>query len=865
MEIACARNPWTGKGTAKEDKQKSQAAEKNKPPATSGNNSSAQQFKKVDISTLLLLTRSHEYQRARSAAFLETLDVLRPQCLSLSESILQFNSLTQLTDLRAFSNSIIAQMQAAQLSKKPTLQLSLLVDACLSRMAQLCTYDTTSTDSKTIVRLDPARLEDVACPLNIPDLHPLFLRVVVSRGVSTAGMPMAHIFWKILPCGSAARTTNNIIKDYASASPFLMSTVNKMMICSLVGNYEHSQTRLSINAREHVYTWFTSPATDQGFAGYVGRQQLLDDCPKVYVFALRDYLIHLLEDNPVLRRHFDVRYDYAVFKTITQEGIEWMREYIEKNIALPMGTMVNAPRVEKHAKLIKDLDKFFTKLHAKMLKFQTKPPAVPFFQFAGEIKGSAPVALDRIRHQILAHHKTTATMETEHLNVDHSQDIDDETDEQRRKREEAEQKKEDADIKAHLDLYQTNFTSMAALNKLIKAMELKNNGTTTTTTTKKKDKPMLDDHGIKLTKQGLTLAASKAMYALMGIRSQEIRDHNVALDHFLTNDISSFGALDPVGISEFRRIWAIYLEGKTPSTTLRQHVYRLSKGWPTTWSLIVAAWTARDTHQRTRLFALDYYTIRNQSNALCRRFSVGSIDKVPPTAFRLCVCMGCQSVKSWVKDPHEATSKETYSYGLKDVSVDLYTDQAFCRSNKSFMHFQCGVQEIMHIGMFGQALEFGGKVYMHCAQKSGGHIGIYDPNHMEFNELGSACYACTLELQKVKLSRAMKEHPYGPSHIHKCFMCPKRITKPANKYVYAKNTILCQKHHSNELLAHLHRVLTLDVMESFLTSESAETKIREAILSQRAKTREDWKPANRAKYDQLRKQARKNSWAKARR
>ena len=181
------------------------------------------------------------------------------------------------------------------------------------------------------------------------------------------------------------------------------------------------------------------------------------------------------------------------------------------------------------------------------------------------------------------------------------------------------------------------------------------------------------------------------------------------------------------------------------------------------------------------------------------------------------------------------------------------------------MHFQCGVQEIMHIGMFGQALEFGGKVYMHCAQKSGGHIGIYDPNHMEFNELGSACYACTLELQKVKLSRAMKEHPYGPSHIHKCFMCPKRITKPANKYVYAKNTILCQKHHSNELLAHLHRVLTLDVMESFLTSESAETKIREAILSQRAKTREDWKPANRAKYDQLRKQARKNSWAKARR
>lgn len=713
---------------------------------------------------------------------------------------------------------------------------SLLTDACLHR---------------DVITRQPARLSDVHCPFNMPELHPMLMRVLVSPSVPTVGIPMAHIIRKLLPRGSAARTFHTVVKPYILKSPLVAMTVNKMLVCSLIGNYPHSQNRMAMKSRKKVYEWFHPQAAKNDlstFAKYVGSYKFMARFHRVYIHLLRDYIIYLLEDDPVARKHFDAKYDYKSFKAITQSAVEWIRKYIEDN----------HDDMEPGPKLNIAFDTELNRIHARMLRIQTRAKQPPFFQFLGQIRGHAPIRIDRIHRQIDDSDIKVKIEPIDHT-YDDADDIENETEQQREKREQAQEENEANHDDAMLDIIESG----GSIEKLIAALTLENTEESHDSKRAKKVKPDAprNRRDVRLTKQGLPLAASRFVYELMRKYHGPVDD---ILRVFLKDNAILLGA-DANAITELHRIWQVYSEERTPSSTIRDQLYHFSNAFPYTWAMICTAWTAYNAAVGMKLYRLDYNTMRNQLNAICARFNcVGHPEQVPPAAFKMSICLGCQTPKSWVKDPLRATSKETYSFGLKDSSIDLYTGKAYCRSSKSCGPYKCGVQEIMHINLLGHVLPYRGRLYAFCPQPEGGHLAVLNPAHSKSNEFTLSCYACTLEQERVALTKAVTDHPYGPKAINKCVVCDKRAVKLANKFVYAEGVVMCQKCNKDSVLQHLTRTLPLDVIENRMISEEAAKKIREAILKHRKDVKENWKGHNKAKNQAALKHAKKIQWAKSR-
>jgi hypothetical protein len=811
VDLARAPNPWTGKGVKRKKKE-----EKKK-----------DYIKRVDVSTLLLLTQSTRQQQLdRQIAFLATLAPLRIQCLSNKHLSLE-QAISAVNSKEIDFKQLSVQMA---IKCKHALNWSLFTDACLHR------------DSV-------ARLSDVHHPINIPDLHSVLMRVLVSPSIPAgATMPMAHLFRKLLPRGSAARTSQNVTKRYMQKSPLMASTINKMIVCSIVGNYPHSRNRLDMDSRAKVYEWFDPKASKNEnasvFAKYVCTYKLLSKFPRFYTYLMRDHLVYLLEDDDIARKHFNAKYDYTSFKTITQSAVEYIRRYVETQPVIPGD------------KLRSDWTSEFGRFHNRMLRVQTKPKQLPFFQFLGETRGQAPIRLDRI-HRRIDDLDVKVKIEPSEVNNDNYEDGEDEGEEDDHDRQEKEAKEEDAllDIAAETDII--------SIGKLMAALSVGEMGESIDSKRAKRVKPNApkNKRGIQLTKQGLPVLASQFVYEYLRRLSGEYNSDKVFFQ-FLKEQMPTLGA-DPAGIDELTRIWQVYSDDRTPNSAIREKIYHFSNVFPFTWALVCAGWAARNFTSGIKLYKLDYSTTRNQIKALCNRFNCKQAD-IPPTAFKMSICMGCRTPKTWVKDPNTATNKETYSFGLKETSIDLYTRKSYCRLNKSFMHFNCGIQEIMHVDMLGYVLECRGKLYTHCPQPSGGHIAVINPAHCKANEYTLSCYSCTLEQEHVSLTKTINEHPYGPLAINKCVVCDKRVVKLVNKHVYAKNTIMCQKCHSDALLNHLLRTLPVHIVENRMTSPEAEEAVRVAILKHRSTIKENWKEHNKAKNQAILKQAKKVQWAKSR-
>lgn len=867
MEFARARNPLNGrvcgiKQEKRTNKKKRLAAAA---AVTDGEDADGEQkskrketnvkSKRMDIATMIFLTQSSARHQARLDAMITTLGSLRMECLppnnhnnTIEQDVLFVNTISRVELVK------LRDALAAKLADSAPLCVSILADACLRRM-----------HTTPGAWLPLACVSDCVCAATLPNLVSELMRVFLSSAASFDRRPVEHILRKVLPRGSAARNFNDVFADYTEVSPDMKNMIHRMLICSLVGNYRHSTGHMSMDARVKLYRWFDAEplATADSDEKEAKRQQktrtfmqtsMIHMCPRLFIFVIRDYIIHLLEDNAVLRKHFDAAYDYAAFKTITSAAVTWARQYFETNTR-NQGTLCRRELFAPNPKFKREMATKFERFHGQMLRTQVKAPPVPFFDFLGSLRGQAPVDLVRIRNQIatgLEKAPMAVPLHDADADADDAMVDDDEVDEKKEKkaeaRAEAGEEDEDPDVD-QFTLYE-KFDDIRALTALVGKMAV---APAVAPEAKRRDP-------VKLTKQGLPYESSRAMHEYVGRFSRTSTADQVF--EAVLQVLVYFGA-DPAGVVELRGMWEKYKAGGIASTAWRLEMYRFAKRMPFTWALVVAAWTSRLAHTSVRLFDLDYDTYRNQVDAVCRRLDC-TPDQIPETACRMCVCTACQSPKSWVNDPLRASTKAKYSFGLKDVMVDLYTDKVTCRSAKAFMHLHCGGQELGVVPLLGSVLEYRGKLYMICPQKNGGHMMIFNPAHSTFTERGPACHECTLEIARERHALLRKNHEYGPAHVHKCFVCEKKIAKPANAFVYAKTTIVCQKHNKPELRAFLLRTLDAHIIETRHTDLKSEQAIRTAILALRSQTKDNWADFNTKRNNMLLKQLRKNTWAKSR-
>lgn len=326
--------------------------------------------------------------------------------------------------------------------------------------------------------------------------------------------------------------------------------------------------------------------------------------------------------------------------------------------------------------------------------------------------------------------------------------------------------------------------------------------------------------------------------------------------------LSYFGA-DPEGVHTLGQLWQRYKDGGTTSRSRKEEMLRFSRRFPVTWANVVTAWIARCAHASARIFLLDHSTFAYQVDAVANRFNC-TIKALPDTATSLCICTVCRKVRSLVREPSAASTKQTYVYGLKDVGIDLYTGKVTCRKAKSFMHMQCRTEGLGRVDMTGAVLEYRRKLYMMCPQKNCGHKFQLNPSHAHFNHRGAACPDCTLKLAREAHDRLRKQHPYAVEQGHKCFLCNKRISKARNAFIFARNTLVCSapKHQLKLLTDYVRRHVSWLLLDKRHDSDEAMVAIRQAMLKFKDENKAAWASHNAKRNDAILRQLKKNAWSR---
>lgn len=826
MDLARAKNPMTGKVPGAKGKRKKKTED-------SKEESKSDQ---IDLSTLIYLTQSPTRHTARVSTLTLQLGSLRLHRLNttLQQDLDYINTLTR-SKLIETCNQLDLDIQQQQVN----LTASILLDAALRRLAYVTNGDN-----------DPdwpaAEFEQVPCAATLPDLHSALLRVMVSHTASTARRPLAHLMRKALPRRSAGRLFFRVIPRYIKVSPLVQRTVYGMLMASLIGNYKHSTGHMSLGARTWLRDCFDPQPMTKGKLRETMQNKLMEWCPTLFVFVIRDHMIHILEDDSAARKHFDARYDYNGFKSITTQAIEDVRKYIETNTK-PGGTLT-----EEHAlplvglpQFKKDLHRLLNRMHSRMLRIQAAPAAAPFFQFLGNLRGQVPNRSDLVQQQAELHKQDKVMDES---SDDYAAVEEEEYDEEDDPDKEQEAKEEPDEEEHHYQLIE-NFDDIKSLEKLVDEMDAKDE--------KKAEKPPV----IRLTRQGVSHAHSKAWRGIFA-RVPSHTNADTAFD--LVLKMLSYFGVDPDAPRELKGMWQRYTEGGSTQKHWKAEMTRFSKQYPVTWCNIIAAWIAFCEHTSAHIYKLDWSTSHYQIEALGERFKCGT-RALPDTATSLCLCIVCRKVRSLVREPGEASVKQTYIYGLKDVGVDLFSGRLSCRKSKALMHMQCRTQDLSRVNLLGCVLVYRHRLYMHCPQKKCGHSFQFCAPHAAFSARGPACPNCTLDMIRATHNKLRKEHEFAVERNFKCFLCNKRIAKATNGFIFAKGTVVCAnpKHRHKDLVDYVRTNVPWVVLDKRHEIDSAAQAVRTTMLKLREETRSAWADHNTKKNNAILKQIRKNKWSKS--
>lgn len=824
-------NPMTGKVPgAKKKKRKPQK----KPEEETGD--------QIDLSTLIYYTQSPVRLTDRSHVLCLKLGSLRLNRLltySLIDDLDYINSLTRPKFLET-----IGQLDR-MITTTPNQPASLILDACVRRFVYV------SSDSR-----EPdwpmADLDCVPWVATIHDLHSALLRVMVSQTMTTARRPLAHLIRKCLPRRSAGRKFDSVVTKYMKASKLVETTIYSLLMASLMGHYTHSASHLSLHARLCVHQWFDpTPVNPEDTAQRNRmRENLMKWCPALFVFAVRDHLIHLLDDDPAARKHFDAKYDYGQFRSITLEAIAAVRQYFETNLKAGGTLTADYPvPVVGDPTCKRELCKIFARVHTKMLRIQAAPTSPSLFEFVGCLRGQVANRSALVQKQAEIHLDEKDMLHgLDSLNIEEEDFDDDAMDSDN-----DDDKKDDVpepDVEAHHYRLFEKFDDIKSLDQLIKEIP-----------EPEEKKPEVPQGVVRLTKQGITFVHSRAWHTLMA-RMPPSTSPDTMFEFVL--EVLPFFGVDPQALVELRKIWARYKIGGPTLKAWRAEFTQFSAQYPTTWCNVIGAWVARCAHASAQLFLLDWCTSHYQVEAISSRFKCPK-ESLPDTAASLCVCTVCREIRSLVREPLTASVKQSYTYGLDKVGVNLFSRQVSCRKSKAFMHMQCHTQMPGRVNLLKCVLMYRRKLYLHCPQPNCGHTFRFSAIHCVFSRRGPACPECSLNMIRSTNVTLRKAHPFAVERKLVCFLCNKRISKAANGFIFAKDTIVCAnaKHRLKDLVDYVRANVPWATLTRRHESDIAAQVVRQVMLKLREETRSVWAQHNSRKNNAILRQSKKNKWTRA--
>jgi hypothetical protein len=202
------------------------------------------------------------------------------------------------------------------------------------------------------------RWSEVVHHLSIPNLRGYVQRLPYFSALLSHTEALEYLFGKVLNRKCQTRKFNAVtikrtrfdekqslrirlkgltVKDEAviKKQKELVATLRQLVLCTLLGNYPHSSasSRPKADVRIRLYHLFVEDQSEHNYNWFI---DLIDDCSPLIEYALRDYLVYTLPDNPGLFKYVGPLMQFDKWSGIVNDATARMRRFFSDNLCLPV-------------------------------------------------------------------------------------------------------------------------------------------------------------------------------------------------------------------------------------------------------------------------------------------------------------------------------------------------------------------------------------------------------------------------------------------------------------------------------------------------------------------------------------------------
>lgn len=629
----------------------------------------------------------------------------------------------------------------------------------------------------------------------LADYHGI-VHAVMFRGDIDPLIVREHTIWKLFPRAGMPRRFSQILSDNISHDHVFRREVTEIVVCSLLGNYPHcsKESRADVPMRAVLYGAFM-PVTFHNSIGraqteYLTRMVHGNGTALLPLFAMREHLIFVIDDEHVLRKHARILFQYDEFRTIVIEAMAQVRIYIRSNLE-PGGTMTeDTIETKLHVDAINRI--LSTAYRAVVRHAYRKAKPLPF-ELLKQARGRLPPSLEWGKSRDLKLHYSCGPTSDEKCSATRGRTRIARTNKRKRDKEEEEEEdmgdeEEDDDEKGGgkedktkrrkkkngPDLNEILHSSVDPNIDMDAILQSLNNDNAIPQQQQQQQIDIRDwqptpfisittpppSDSRAITREGIYIEHSLQLCKYI----QQIDPSTPGQQAFelITGFLHVFGA-SKSAITEHIQLATTQHQGQQTLRLWEEKMKMLRDRHPYTYNLIQAAALAWENHVLVRIQPLAHHYIESQTRAIAYRYNIRcetadgipcQPEVLPEQPCCMAFCRICKRIYSVVRRRPPPPKKQTrrpkplQTHGYVDVVVDLTTDDIYCRRGRSCMHERCGDTPLTKINMLGNEVQFKGHTYVLCGQPTCGQIALVHPTQTIYTEYGIACYLCSDKIRK---------------------------------------------------------------------------------------------------------------------
>lgn len=818
-----------------------------------------------------------------------------PNLLSLRNSGKLYTN-GNLTRVVAYLNTV---MEDPEVTSETYHRASIVLDTCLPR-------------AENMEPLEPIHQDALVDYQSI-------VHAVMFRTDTFTSNARYHVVCKLFPRAGMPRRFAPILCDYMNADPGMKREITEIILCSLLGNYTHctKDSRADAPMRQTLYgifmpLTFYHAAVGMNLTDHIVKLVHGGVAPLLSLFAMREYLVFLIDDDPVLRSHAVVLFEYEAFRVIVLKAMADVRVYIRENMR-DGGTMTEATiEMNVHIDALNALLK--TGYEAVVKRTICRKPKPMPFDLIKSARGRLPPALEWGKARALKLHYCCEPTSDEkcsvtrgHTRAKRNRNEEEDDDEQQEEEEEEEEEKGESKrtggrkrrkrggdepqtlIREALGIGAAALDVADVINDINDSKEVAAVVMDQSIDGCWRPSPhdIPPEEGSRAITRDCIFAVDSAAICEM-IKKIDPATSGVDAFRQVLEYLPALGAsLD--GITRHLKLGLTQHEGQNTLRLWEETMTELRRDHPYTYNLVQAAAAAWIAHSSIRCTELPYHYLKSQTMAIAARYELlpppagdGEEESKLPLAIpdqpcRIVLCRVCKRVYSIVRKRPQPPKKKLGrpkpipTHGYVDVTVDLTTDEMFCNKGRSWMHEKCGESPLSEVTIIANEFRFAGHTHFICAQPTCGQIAILNAVHTVYTEHGAACYMCSnaIRTKRAEVSPAVQQvrdmllsrrlvrktnklatqKERVPDAPH-CYLCDRIINSEAKLLLYGVSTYLCHRHQQNEIRAYIHAGMArCGYSVEVCCDNQTEDTTRELLLKYATAHKELFKRAN----DRIRK------------